>query len=154
MFTLPPPLWHTHSWLTKVWLQKTDSVGCRLYMWIPPRIYRLSWQRPWRWHPLARWWWLSAQGSSPLRCWCGRRSIGQKKFLKKRTKHHVLKSHKQSLGVLRLIGYLQKSLTYVFAHFLHRFSFLEAKKRENIEMLGVFPTGIMTLYMVCLLCWW
>lgn len=61
---------------------------------------------------------------------------------------------KHILGVFTIIEYLQESSTYIFTHFLHRLSFLEVKKRNIIEMLFVFPTGDMRLYMLCLLCLW
>ena len=35
----------------------------------PLQICRRSWQRPWRWRRSVRWWWLSALGSCPQKCW-------------------------------------------------------------------------------------
>lgn len=55
---------------------------------------------------------------------------------------------KHVLGVFIIIDNLQKDSTYIFTHFLHRFSFLEVKKRT---LLRCFPTVCFT-WSACCVC--
>lgn len=58
----------------------------------------------------------------------------------------------QNLIIGSMKNHLEEASSYIFAHFLHRLSFLEAKRRKSIEMFCAFAAGALMLYMLCLLC--